>query len=78
MRSARDVIPIIDMWAPLVPSSETIDHIATEFPSEQLDYLEVFSKAEISEDQFAAYAETLRRTTTRSSRISTRRASCAA
>ena len=55
------MIPIIDMWAPLVPSRETIDHVAANFPDEQLQYLEVFTKTEITADQFADYAKTLAR-----------------
>jgi predicted TIM-barrel fold metal-dependent hydrolase len=56
------MIPIIDMWAPLVPSRETIDHVGANFPPEQLQYLEVFTKTEVTSEQFAEYAETLVRT----------------
>jgi predicted TIM-barrel fold metal-dependent hydrolase len=54
------VVPIIDMWAPIVPSGEIVDDLLAGFPAEQLRYLEVFTKVAISEEQFAAYAETLR------------------
>src|SRR5919197_1527551 len=49
------------MWAPLAPSRETIDHVAANFPDEQLQYLEVFTKAEVTAGQFADYAEALAR-----------------
>src|SRR4051794_1042462 len=49
------------MWAPIVPSRETIADLRAGFPVEQLQYLEVFTKQSISGDQFAAYAATLER-----------------
>lgn len=49
----------IDMWAPIVPSAEIIGHVATNFPPEQLQYLEVFTKQSITAEQFTAYARSL-------------------
>jgi predicted TIM-barrel fold metal-dependent hydrolase len=54
-------VPIVDMWAPIVPSGEVIDDLLDGFPVEQLRYLEVFAKRQITPQQFAAYAHTLRR-----------------
>ena len=36
--------PIIDMWAPLVPTHEIIDHAQDHFPNAMLGYLSVFFK----------------------------------
>jgi len=57
----HDVIPVIDMWAPIVPSHEIVAHVSANFPIEQLQYLEVFTKQRIGEEEFAAYAKTLAR-----------------
>ena len=59
--SRLDGIPVIDAWAPIVPSRETIDHVAANFPDEQLQYLEVFTKRRVAADEFARYAATLAR-----------------
>lgn len=53
---------VIDMWAPIVPSEEIIDDLLSGFPSEQLRYLEVFTKTSVSAEQFNRYAHTLRQT----------------
>lgn len=37
-------IPVIDMWAPIVPSREIMAHAADHFPPPQLGYLRVFFK----------------------------------
>jgi uncharacterized protein len=50
---------VIDMWAPVVPAPEIIGHMQANFPAEQLQYLEVFTKQRLSEEQFGAYAATL-------------------
>lgn len=34
--------PVIDMWAPIVPSREIMEHVAGHFPEPQLEYLRVF------------------------------------
>jgi predicted TIM-barrel fold metal-dependent hydrolase len=47
------------MWAPIVPSAETIADLRAGLPTEQLQYLEVFTKTSITNREFAAYAETL-------------------
>ncbi len=49
------------MWAPLVPSDEIIEDLRSGFPTEQLQYLEVFTKTTVGAEQFASYAQTLRR-----------------
>jgi predicted TIM-barrel fold metal-dependent hydrolase len=50
------------MWAPIVPSCEIIDDLRLGFPTEQLQYLEVFTKASVSEEQFGEYRQALPRT----------------
>jgi predicted TIM-barrel fold metal-dependent hydrolase len=50
------------MWAPLVPSDEIIDDLRSGFPTEQLQYLEVFTKTTVGAEQFSGYAQALRRT----------------
>ena len=39
------MIPVIDMWAPIVPSREIIAHAIDHFPEPQLSYLEIFQGA---------------------------------
>ncbi len=41
-----DLIPAIDMWAPIVPAREIMAHTADNFPPPQLGYLRVFWKGE--------------------------------
>lgn len=53
------MIAAIDMWAPIVPSTEIIEHVAQHFPPQQLQYLKVFTKQQISAEQFRAYAHSL-------------------
>lgn len=60
--TAEPSVPVIDMWAPLVPSAEIVDDLRAGFPAEQLRYLEVFTKRTISAQQFSDYADSLRRT----------------
>jgi len=52
---------VIDMWAPIVPSHETIEHLASNVPDELLQYLAVFTKASVTPEQYAAYAMGLAR-----------------
>lgn len=59
------MVPVIDMWAPIVPTREVVDELRADFPAEQLQYLEVFTKQRISPEQFAAYAATLERSDTK-------------
>ena len=54
-------VPVIDMWAPIVPSDEIIEDLQSGFPTEQLQYLEVFTKTTVSDEQFGSYAQALRR-----------------
>jgi len=53
-------IPVIDMWAPIVPSAEVIEDLRAGFPVEQLQYLEVFAKTSVTPETFSAYAGRLR------------------
>ncbi len=53
-------VPVIDMWAPIVPSAEIVDDLRDGFPPEQLQYLEVFTKTRVSEEEFAAYVQSRR------------------
>ncbi|BBX73048.1 amidohydrolase [Mycobacterium shinjukuense] len=54
-------VPVIDMWAPFVPSAEIVDDLRAGFPAELLSYLEVFTKTTVTAEQFGEYAESLRR-----------------
>ncbi len=38
--------PVIDMWAPIVPSREIVDHVVEHFPEPMLGYLRVFFRRE--------------------------------
>src|ERR1700739_327645 len=60
--TAEPSVPVIDMWAPIVPSGEVIDDLRAGFPAEQLQYLEVFTKRTVTAQQFSDYADSLRRT----------------
>jgi predicted TIM-barrel fold metal-dependent hydrolase len=53
-------MPVIDMWAPIVPSHEIIDNLRDGFPAEQLQYLQVFTKTSVSAEHFASYADSRR------------------
>jgi hypothetical protein len=54
-----DDMPVIDMWAPIVPSREIMAHAADHFPEPQLGYLRVFFKREPSLDRFRDMAHAL-------------------
>jgi predicted TIM-barrel fold metal-dependent hydrolase len=49
-------IPVIDMWAPIVPSREIMDHVGGNLPEELLAYLRVFSKLDVTAQQYAEAA----------------------
>jgi predicted TIM-barrel fold metal-dependent hydrolase len=49
-------ISVIDMWAPIVPSREIMDHVAENLPDELLAYLRVFSKLDVTAEQYAEAA----------------------
>lgn len=53
-------VPVVDMWAPFVPSTEIIDDLRAGFPSELLSYLEVFTKTTVTAEQFSDYVESRR------------------
>ena len=57
----QDAPRVIDMWAPIVPSHETMAHLATNLPDELLQYLVVFTKASVTAEQYAASAAGLAR-----------------
>lgn len=48
MTAPEPRVPVIDMWAPFVPSAEVIDDLREGFPVELLSYFEVFTKTTIS------------------------------
>jgi predicted TIM-barrel fold metal-dependent hydrolase len=50
--------PVIDMWAPIVPTREIMSHVADNFPEAQLGYLRVFQKRPAD---LASYREAARR-----------------
>ena len=54
-------IPVIDMWAPLVPTREIMAHVADNFPQAQLGYLRIFQKREPDLDAYRAIAPKLAR-----------------
>jgi len=47
-----DIIPAIDMWAPIVPARDVMAYVGEHFPPPQLGYLRVFWKGEPSLDTF--------------------------
>ena len=52
-------IPVIDMWAPIVPTREIMGHVADHFPLPQLGYLRVFQKREPSVEAWAVAAKAM-------------------
>lgn len=50
---------VIDMWAPIVPAREIMEHAADRFPEPQLGYLRVFQKLDVSTQSFAKLARAL-------------------
>ncbi|OSC38456.1 amidohydrolase family protein [Mycobacterium decipiens] len=62
MTQTEPRVPVIDMWAPFVPSAEVVEDLLAGFPAELLPYFEVFTKTPISAEQFSDYAASLRRT----------------
>ena len=57
MSTDKSSAAVIDMWAPIVPSAEIVDDLRSGFPAEQLQYLEVFTKTRVSEEEFGTYAQ---------------------
>jgi uncharacterized protein len=49
----------IDMWAPIVPVPEVMEHVAEHFPAAMAGYLRIFYKREPRAEQFAAAAKDL-------------------
>jgi uncharacterized protein len=54
-----DPIPVIDMWAPVVPSHEIIGHMLDHFPEPQLGYVRVFFKRAPTVEAFREFARLL-------------------
>jgi len=50
---------VIDMWAPVVPSREIMEHMAENFPEAQLGYLRVFQKREPSREAWRKAARAM-------------------
>lgn len=48
--------PVIDMWAPVVPSREIMEHMAEHFPPDTLSYFSIFQKTPLTKADFAAFA----------------------
>jgi predicted TIM-barrel fold metal-dependent hydrolase len=51
--------PVIDMWAPILPVPEVMQHVAKHFPREMAGYLRVFRKQEPRPESFGETAEQL-------------------
>ncbi len=49
----------IDMWAPIVPVPEVMEHVAEHFPAEMAGYLRVFYKREARKEEFRTAARAL-------------------
>jgi predicted TIM-barrel fold metal-dependent hydrolase len=49
----------IDMWAPIVPVPEVMEHVAEHFPAEMAGYLRVFYKREPRKEEFRNAARAL-------------------
>jgi len=50
----------IDMWAPIVPVPDVMEHVAEHFPKEMAGYLRIFYKREPRPEEFGAAARDLR------------------
>ncbi len=55
------MLPVIDMWSPIVPAREIMDHVADHFPEPMLGYLRVFFKQDPSLETFRNAAHALAR-----------------
>lgn len=49
----------IDMWAPIVPVPEVMEHVSEHFPAEMAGYLRVFYKREARKEEFRTAARAL-------------------
>jgi len=54
-----DATPVIDMWAPIVPSREIAAHIRDHFPPAMSGYLRVFFKQEPDPERFRKMADAM-------------------
>ena len=50
------MIPVIDMWAPIVPARDVMEYVAEHFPEPQLGYLRVFGWGDVTPEAFRAAA----------------------
>jgi predicted TIM-barrel fold metal-dependent hydrolase len=51
--------PAIDMWAPIVPVPDVMEHVAQHFPAAMAGYLRIFYKREPRPEEFAAATHSL-------------------
>ncbi len=54
-------LPVIDMWTPIVPAHEIMEHVADHFPEPMLGYLRVFFRQEPTQETFRNAAHALAR-----------------
>src|SRR5262245_36633342 len=54
-----EIIPAIDMWAPIVPVRDVMAYVGDHFPLPQLGYLRVFWKGEPTIETFRDFARTV-------------------
>jgi predicted TIM-barrel fold metal-dependent hydrolase len=54
-----DATPVIDMWAPIVPSREIVAHIRDHFPPVMSGYLRIFFKREPDHESFRKMADAM-------------------
>ena len=54
-----EATPVIDMWAPIVPSREIVAHIRDHFPPAMNGYLRTFFKQEPSPETFRVMADAM-------------------
>ena len=54
-----DATPVIDMWAPIVPSREIVAHIRDHFPPAMSGYLRIFFKREPDPETFRKMADAM-------------------
>lgn len=50
---------VIDMWSPIVPSREIMEHVAVHFPEMQLSYLSIFQKREVTLAEYEQVAKAM-------------------
>ncbi len=58
-REGSTLVNVIDMWAPIVPSREIMEHVAQHFPEMQLSYLSIFQKRDVSLEEYEQVARAM-------------------